>query len=120
MSKILIIEDEEILAEMYRDKFLEAGFDVFSAFNSKDGLMLAKKEKPDLIVLDIILPRENGISFLKKLREEKDIFSIPVVVLSNYDDPQTKKEAKQLKAKNYLIKTDFTPDQLVRKIKKYI
>ncbi len=119
-SKILIIEDEEILAEMYKDKFLEAGFDVFSVFNAEDGLILAKKEKPDLIILDIILPRENGISFLRKLREEKDIFSIPVVVLSNYDDPLTKKEAKQLKAKDYLIKTDFTPAQLIKRIKKYL
>ena len=63
MKKILLIEDEKILAEMYQDKFTQAGFEVFLAFESKTGLILAKKKKPDLIVLDILLPRENGITF---------------------------------------------------------
>lgn len=120
MEKILIIEDEKILAEMYRDKFTQAGFEVISAFDSKEGLNLAKKEKPDLIVLDILLPRENGITFLVWLRKDPEVSSIPVVAFSNYDDQETKREAAKLGAKDYLIKTNYTPQEIVEKIKNYL
>ena len=120
MKKILLIEDEKILAEMYRDKFTQAGFEVFLAFESREGLALAKKEKPDLIILDILLPRENGIVFLTWLRKNSKISSIPVVAFSNYDDPVTKKEAAKLGVKDYLIKTNYTPQEIVEKIKTYL
>jgi len=120
MPKILIIEDEKILAEMYQDKFSEAGFEVSLAFDSKEGLEMAEKEKPDLILLDILLPEENGITFLKRLRQNPEISSLQVVALSNYDEPKTKREAARLGAKDYLIKTEFTPTQLVEKIKEYL
>ena len=120
MKKILLIEDEKILAEMYQDKFTQAGFEVSLAFDSKEGLALAKKEKPDLIVLDILLPRENGIVFLNWLREDREISSIPVVAFSNYDDPETKKRAAKLGVKDYLIKTSYTPQEIVEKIKEHL
>lgn len=120
MKKILIIEDEKILAEMYREKFSQVGFEVILAFDSKEGLELTKREKPDLILLDILLPGENGISFLSSKRKEKEIASIPVIAFSNYDDPKTKKEAFDLGIKEYLIKTNYTPQQIVEKIKNYI
>lgn len=119
-KKILLVEDEKILVEMYKEKLIQAGFEVFLAFESKEGLDLAKKEKPDLIILDILLPRENGIAFLNWLKEEKEIAQIPVVVFSNYDDPKTKKEALGLGAKEYLIKTNYTPQEIVEKIKIYL
>ena len=120
MKKILLIEDEKILAEMYQDKFTQAGFEVFLAFESKTGLTLAKKEKPDLIVLDILLPRENGITFLNWLRDDQEVATIPVVVFSNYDDPTTKRQAAKLGAKDYLIKTNYTPQEIIEKIKNYL
>ena len=120
MKKILLIEDEKILAEMYRDKFTQAGLKVYLAFDSKEGLALAKKEKPDLIVLDILLPRENGIVFLTWLRKEPEISSIPVVAFSNYDDPETKRQAAKLGAKDYLIKTSYTPSEIVAKVKQLL
>jgi DNA-binding response OmpR family regulator len=120
MRKILIIEDERVLAQMYREKFEKKGFKVYLAFNSNEGLNLAKKEKPDLILLDILLPGKNGISFLKWLKNEPEISSIPVVVISNYDDPKAKEEALKFGAKEYLLKADYTPQQLVEKIKKYL
>ena len=119
-KKILIIEDEQEMAEMYRDRLAESGYLVSLAFDSKEGLEKAKKEKPDLIILDILLPTENGISFLGKLRKDPEIASIRVVALSNYDEPKTKKEAFGLKVLDYLLKTDYTPSQLAREIKKYI
>jgi len=120
MKKILIIEDEKILAEMYRDKFSQAGFKVIGAFDSEEGLKLAKKEKPDLILLDILLPRENGISFLKKWKALPRISSIPVVAFSNFDDPETKKEAKELGAREYLIKSNYEPKDIVKRVNNYL
>lgn len=120
MEKILIIEDEKILAEMYKDKFSRAGFEVFLAFDSKEGLEITKKEKPDLILLDILLPQEDGIVFLNWLKNEPEIASIPVVAFSNYDEPKTKKEAFELGVKEYLIKSNYTPEEVVQKIKNYL
>lgn len=119
-KKILLIEDEKILAEMYKDKFTQAGFEIFLAFDSREGLALAKKEKPDLIVLDILLPRENGIIFLTWLRKEPEISSTPVIAFSNYDNPETKRQAFKLGVKDYLIKTNYTPREIVEEIKNYL
>lgn len=120
MKKILIIEDEKILAEMYQDRFSQEGYQVALAFTSEEGIDLAKKEKPDLILLDILLPKENGVGFLKRLKKAGEISSTPVVAFSNYDEPRTRKEAESLGIKAYLLKTDFTPQDLVKKIKDYL
>jgi len=119
MKKILLIEDEKILSEMYQDKFTKAGFEVSVASEAKEGLEIAKKEKPDLIVLDILLPRENGITFLTWLRNEPEVSLLPVVAFSNYDDPEIKKQAIKLGVKEYLIKTNYTPQEIINKIKDY-
>ncbi len=119
-KKILLIEDEKILSEMYVEKLTEAGFKVISAKEAKEGLKLTKKEKPDLIILDILLPRENGIVFLTRLREDPAVSLIPVLVFSNFDDPETKRKAFQLGAKDYLIKTNYTPKEIVDTIKRYL
>lgn len=120
MAKILIIEDEKILGEMYKDKLENSGHQVFLTMTAKEGLEIAKKEKPDLIILDILLPGENGVSFLKWIKKELELSKIPVVVLSNYDGLSTKKEAFELGVKDYFLKTDLTPEQLVRKIERYL
>lgn len=119
-KKILLIEDEKILAEMYHDKFSKAGFKVIVAFDSREGLKLAQTEEPDLIILDILLPKEDGIQFLTWLKKYPKISSIPVVVFSNYDDPNTKEEAKKLGVKEYLIKANYTPRKIVEKISNYL
>ena len=120
MKKILIVEDEKILAEMYRDKFSQAGFKTLLAYSAEEGFKTALKEKPDLILLDILLPRGNGISFLKKLRKDKKTSKTLVVAFSNFDDPDTKKEAFNLGVKDYLIKTSYTPQEIIEKIKSYL
>ena len=119
-KKILIVEDEKILAEMYRDRFAQEGYQPILAFTSEEGMTLVKKEKPDLILLDILLPKENGVGFLKRLKQEPGISSIPVVAFSNYDEPRTRKEAEGLGIKAYLLKTDFTPQDLVKKVETYL
>ncbi len=118
--KILFIEDEIVLAEMYRDKLVQVGYNAFVAFTAEEGMALTKSEKPDLIMLDILMPGDGGISFLKKRLEDPELLAIPVVVFSNFDDPVTKKEASNLAIEDYLIKTAFTPGDLVKKIKQYL
>jgi len=120
MKKILLIEDERILGEMYRDKFTQAGFDVVLVDTAEEGIKIDKKERFDLILLDILLPKANGIQFLKKLKEIPEVSGIPVVAFSNYDDPETKKQAFKLGVKDYLIKTGYTPQEIVKKIKEYL
>lgn len=120
MKKILIVEDEKILAEMYKDKFTQGGFEVILALSAEEGFELIHKEKPDLILLDILLPKENGIGFLAKLRKDSQFAETPVVAFSNYDDPITKREAFKLGVKAYLIKTSYTPQEIVEKIKDYL
>lgn len=121
MKKILIIEDEKFLAEMYKEKLESAGFEIFLATDCQEGLKLAKEKKPDLILLDILLPgEENGVSFLRKSKEDPKISQIPIVAFSNFDDPKTKKEALFFGAKEYLIKTNYTPQEIVERIKNYL
>ena len=120
MSTILIIEDEKMLAEMYRDKFEGSGHETDLVFSSEEAFDYLKEKKPDLILLDILLPQENGIAFLKKIKELKMAEGIPIVAFSNYDDPKTKKEALDLGAKIYLIKTRFTPTDLLAEIEKFL
>ena len=120
MYKILVVEDEKILSEMYEDKFSQSGFLAVVANSAEEGLELLKKEKPDLILLDILLPQENGIQFLDKMKDIPELSKIPVIVFSNYDDPETKKKAFDLGARDYLIKTNFTPTEIVEKIKDFL
>lgn len=120
MVKILIVEDELILAEMYQEKFEEGGYEVDFVLSSEEAFNYLKNKRPDLILLDILLPRENGINFLKKFKTNKEISEIPVVAISNYDEPKTKKEAFELGVKAYLIKTQYTPTELLEEIKKYL
>lgn len=119
MKKVLIIEDEPTLIEMYRDRLSHAGFKVFTAIEAEEGIDITIKKLPDLIILDMLLPRKNGIAFLRDQKKHSEISEIPVVILSNFDSQETREDASKLGAKDYLLKTDYTPTELIDKIKKY-
>lgn len=119
MKKILIVEDEKLLAEMYYDKLSQSGFKARLAGSAEDALRLVKEEKPDLIILDVLLPKKNGLFFLENIRKDSKLSSIPVVVFSNYDDADARKQAESLDVEDYLIKTSYTPQQIIDKIKTY-
>ena len=121
MAKILIIEDEETLAQMYKDVFEKEGFDVTLASGVDEALEKVEQINPNLILLDILLPGETGISFLIQLRRmDSEISETNVVAFSNYDDQESKKEAFDLGAKEYLIKTENTPKEILEKSTKYL
>ena len=119
-KKILLIEDEEILGNMYKHKFERKGFKVVLVLTSSQADEALKKEKPDLILLDILLSDESGLDWLAKIKKNVDTLKTPVVALSNYGDPQTIKQARKLGVKDYLLKSDFTPAKLAEKVKEYL
>lgn len=111
-KKLLIVEDEPILMEMYLAKLNQYDINIFSASSVEQGFSITKKEKPDLILLDILLPMENGIDLLKKIRKDEDIKDTRVLVFSNFDEPNTRQKAMQFGSMDYLIKANYTPNQI--------
>ena len=119
-KKILIIADEHILAGLYADRFRQEKWKVTIATTRDEGLKLTKKEKPDMILLDILLFNGNGIEYLKTKKDDETITKIPVVVFSNFDDSKTKEESLELGALEYLLKTDYTPQELLSRVSLYL
>lgn len=114
---ILVIEDDPILSKMYSEKFSNEGFNVLTALDGESGLNMAIKEKIDIILLDVMLPRISGIDLLKKLRDHEKGKNTMVVVLTNLADPEEKKRAFDLGVKDYLVKAMQNPGQVVDKVK---
>jgi len=119
-KKILIIEDESLLSEMYTDAFKKEGYEVVTAESEEEATEAVEGIHPDFILLDIILPGQNGIVFLRKQKANPMIADIPVVVFSNLDSPKIRQEALQLGAEAYIIKTSYTPQELIDKVRKYL
>ena len=120
MVKILLVEDDELLSKMYIQKLKREGFEVLSAYDGDQGLTFMKDKHPDLVLLDIMMPKLNGIQFLTKVKEAPGISAIPVIVLTNLAATQDAQKALLLGAKSYLVKSDFTPDEIVKKIKEFL
>lgn len=119
-KKVLIIEDEESLAQMYQTKFEYEGYEVVVATDGSEGIEKAKKEKPDIILLDIILPKKDGFMVLKELKADKLTASITVIMLTNLGQDEDMAKGKKLGAIDYLVKANLTPAQLIDKVKKYL
>ena len=119
-KKILIVEDDPLLVKMYSTKFKSEGFDVISASDGLEGFRLAIEEKPDVIILDIMMPKMSGHDVLAKLRTNEKINKVPVIVLSNLTQQSEAQKALDLGAKEYMAKASFTPGQVVDRVKKYI
>ena len=117
MPKILIVEDENMLREVYTTLFSMENYEVMSAPNGKEGLKLLKKFKPDLIVLDLLMPVMNGIEFLEKAQLKKNYPAIKVLVLSNLSDPKTINKITKLGVSDYKLKASLSPVQLASAVR---
>jgi len=117
-KKILFIEDETALQKAFGTILRDKGYEITSALDGETGLRLAKEEKPDLILLDLILPKIHGFEVLKKLKEEKETKEIPVIVLTNLEDMENVGKALELGANAYLIKAQYGLEEVLEKIKK--
>lgn len=120
MSKVLIVEDDQMLQDMYAVKFEADGFTVLKASDGAAGLELARKEKPDAILLDVIMPKLDGFATLKELKADKALAKIPVVMLTNLGQEEDIKKGKELGANDYFVKANQTPGEIVIKVKNLI
>lgn len=118
--KILIVEDDPTLLEMYSLKFQEEGFNYFTATDGDQGLEIALKELPQVILLDIMMPKMDGFAVLVELRKNPQTKNLPVLMLSNLGQKDDVEKGKKLGANDYIIKASMTPSQVVEKIKSYL
>ncbi len=116
-NRLLVVEDDEFLRELITTKLINEGFEVIEAVDGEDGLRKTREGKPDLVLLDIILPNIDGFEVLKQLKADPSVASIPVVVLSNLGQQDDVERALSMGAKDYLIKAHFTPREIVEKVK---
>lgn len=119
-KKILLIEDEEIIIDLLHRKLAKEGYDVFLARNGDEGLKKMREIMPDIILLDIIMPKKGGFEVMEEMAKDENLKDIPVVVVSNSGQPVELDKAKRLGAKDWLIKTEFDPKEVLDKVIKQI
>lgn len=120
MKKILLVEDDPFLIDIYKKKLENSGFEVKVAKQGNKAIKLAIDERPDLIILDIVLPEMDGWEILKKLKSDNKTKNIQVVFLSNLGQKQEVEKGLKLGAIKYLIKAHYTPSDVVKEIKKIV
>ena len=119
-NKILIVEDDQMIASMYKTKFEADGFECLMAIDGPAGLEMIKKEKPNLVMLDVMLPQLDGFSILKEIKNDAKTKNIPVIMLTNLSTDEDKKKGEELGAVDYLVKASLTPAEISKKIKDYL
>jgi len=119
-KKILIVEDDMFVRKLYRDQFLKEGFLFIEATNGIEGLDRALSEKPDLILLDLMLPRKSGFDVLRDLKKNDETKNIPVIILSNLGQESDVDEVLSLGATDYFIKSGVRLSEVVNRVKAII
>lgn len=119
-KKILIVEDEVVLLDLIADRFIDSGYKVEKASTAEVGIKKALEYRPDLILLDIILPKMDGLTMLKKLRKDKWGSSVPVIVLSNIGDQKKVSEAISIGVYDYLVKSNVKLSEVVEEVREVI
>jgi DNA-binding response OmpR family regulator len=116
--RVLLIEDDVDAAEMYRLRLVADGYAVMVAHDGVEGLRMASEESPDFIYLDLRLPGLDGFEVLERLRGEAATMHIPVIILTNYGEPELRERGLKLGALEFLVKADTTPGQLSGTVKR--
>lgn len=119
-KKILVVEDDKFLRKVYESKLPKEGFSVVSAPDGEAGLAALKKEQPDLVLLDLIMPKMTGFDFLIEVKKDQKLAKIPILVLSNLGQEEDTLRAKSLGASDFLIKSNFSIKEVVEKIRQYL
>jgi len=119
-QKIAIIEDDAAISQMYRMKFEAEGFEVETAENGKLGLGLAEQMKPDIILLDLMMPEMNGDEMLKRLRATDWGKSTKVIILTNMGEQEAPANLKQYHVEAFIVKADMTPRQVAELVKEHL
>ncbi len=116
-TSVLLVEDEKMLADMYATKFTMEGFKTNKAYDGAAGYEMAKDVKPDIILLDIIMPKLDGFAVLQKLRNDEATKDTPVILLTNLGQDEDIKKGKELGATDYFVKANHTPAEVVNKVR---
>lgn len=119
-KKILVIDDDKPVSDLFRSELEKIGYEVSVAQNGEEGLKSAKAIKPKLIILDLIMPRLGGREFLEKIRTEKSIFSIPIIVVSHLESDIEKKKCQELGAVCYIVKHKCSVNEIINKIREIL
>lgn len=120
-AKILLVEDDLFLRDLYVSKLKKEGFEnVLVAGNGEEGLEMINKNIPDLVMLDIILPQMSGFDVLEKVKKDDNLSQIPIILLTNLGQKEDVEKGYKLGADDYIIKANFTPQQVVEKIQKVL
>jgi DNA-binding response OmpR family regulator len=119
-KSVLIVEDDTMINTMYKTKLEASGFKVFSSADGAGGLEMAKKEKPDIILLDVIMPRLDGFSVLSELQNDDKTKKIPVILLTNLGTDEDIEKGKKMGAIDYIVKANITPTEVVVKVNEHL
>ncbi len=120
MKKILIVEDDAMLVEIYEKKFAKDGYEVITATSGSKAEKKIRSDKPDLVLLDLVLPEEDGFGVLERIKQDPSTKDTRVVVFSNLSQEEDKEKARKLGAEGFVTKSDFTPQEIVEEVKKYL
>lgn len=119
-KKILIVEDDEHISKVYGVKFAKEGYDTLFVTSGEEGVNVTATEKPDLIILDLMLPKKDGFFLLEEIKKVPELAKIPVIVLSNLGQELDKTRALGLGANEYIVKVDTSMQEMVDRAKSYL
>jgi len=120
MAKILVVEDEAVLQKALADMLGDAAFEVVQAIDGEQAVEMAHSAKPDLILLDLVLPKKHGLEVLQVLKEDDATKMIPVIILTNLEDKDDISRALELGAKGYLVKANYDMKEVIAKVQEAI
>ncbi len=115
-KQILFVEDEKRLHNILSPLLEKAGYEIFNAYDGEIGLKILEEKKPDLILLDLILPKKDGYDFLEKMKTMEEKRDVPVIILSNLEEKYDIEKALSYGVRAYLVKTNYRPTEIVEKI----
>lgn len=118
-KKILIVDDDKVFSKILKDAFLVGGqgkYVVTTAFDGEEGFVVAEREKPDIIMLDLMMPKIDGIGFLRRLRAEPWGVDLPVIMETGMDDFKKMSDGVELGVRGYIIKTDYSIEAVLRQV----
>ena len=119
-KKILILEDEVVLLDLLTRKLLQQGYEVKTAENGEDGMLMMEKEIPDLVLTDIIMPKKDGFAVIAEMKQSELLRNVPIIIISNSGQPVDLDKARALGVFVWLIKTEFDPQEVIEKVKNKI
>ncbi|MCP6718397.1 MAG: response regulator [Patescibacteria group bacterium] len=120
MKKVLIIEDEDLIMDLLKKKLIQEGYEVSTAYDGEQGIEKLKNVKPDIVLLDIVMPKKSGYEVMEEMSKDPELSKIPIIVISNSGQPVELDKAKNLGAEDWLVKTEFDPKEVVEKVRRLI